>query len=43
MPSPSPQATASQRWPFRVSLSESAALTPTSISTNRKSIMTAPV
>lgn len=43
MPSPSAQQAASQRCPFSVSLRESAVLTPTSISTNRNSIMTAPV
>lgn len=42
-PKPSPQAAAHQRWPFSVSLSESAAVTPTSMTTKRKSIMIAPV
>lgn len=43
MPKPRPQAAASQRWPLRVSLRESAAVTPTSMTTKRKSIMIAPV
>lgn len=43
MPKPSPQAAASQRWPLRVSFSESAAVTPTSMTTKRNSIMIAPV
>lgn len=42
-PKPSPQPAASQRWPFRVSFSESAAVTPTSMTTKRNSIMIAPV
>lgn len=43
MPKPSPQSTASQRCPLMVSFSESAAVTPTSMTTKRKSIMIAPV
>ena len=43
MPKPRPQTAASQRWPLSVSLSESAAVTPTSMTTNRNSIMIAPV
>ncbi len=43
MPKPRAARAASQRWPFRVSLSESAAVTPTSMTTKRKSIMIAPV
>ena len=34
---------AASRWPRSVSTSESDASTPTSMSTNRNSIMTAPV
>lgn len=43
MPKPSPQRRASQRWPLMVSFRESAAVTPTSITTNRNNIMIAPV
>ncbi|CAM5481094.1 hypothetical protein SAURM35S_00112 [Streptomyces aurantiogriseus] len=43
MPKPRPQTRASQRWPLMVSFRESAAVTPTSITTNRNSIMIAPV
>ncbi|CAM5476813.1 hypothetical protein STENM327S_08319 [Streptomyces tendae] len=43
MPKPSPDSRASQRCPLMVSFSESAAVTPTSITTNRNSIMMAPV
>ncbi len=43
MPKPSPQRRASQRWPLMVSVRESAAVTPTSITTKRNSIMIAPV
>lgn len=42
-PKPSPHPAASQRWPLRVSFSESAAVTPTSMTTKRNSIMIAPV
>lgn len=42
-PKPSPQTRASQRWPLSVSLRESAAVTPTSMTTKRNSIMIAPV
>ena len=40
---PSPRTTAATRWPRSVSMSESEASRPTSISTNRNSIMIAPV
>ncbi len=42
-PKPRPQSAAANRWPFNCSFSESALVTPTSITTNRKSIMIAPV
>lgn len=42
-PNPRPQNTAANRWPFSCSLRESSEVTPTSIITNRKSIMIAPV
>lgn len=42
-PKPIPQTAAQMRWPLMVSFSESAAVTPTSITTKRKSIMIAPV
>lgn len=42
-PKPRPHSRASHRCPLMVSFSESAAVTPTSITTNRKSIMIAPV
>ena len=42
-PKPSPHSAASQRWPLMVSFRESAAVTPTSMTTKRNSIMIAPV
>ncbi|MNW60671.1 hypothetical protein D3C74_386750 [compost metagenome] len=42
-PSPRPSRIPMKRWPRMVSTSESEASTPTSMSTNRKSIITAPV
>src|SRR5882757_473851 len=43
MPKPSPASMAAMRCPRMVSISESAESTPTTMSTNRNSIMTAPV
>ncbi len=42
-PNPTPASAASGRWPLIVSTRESAASTPTSIRTNKKSIKIAPV
>lgn len=43
IPKPRPHRRASQRWPLMVSFRESAAVTPTSMTTKRNSIMIAPV
>ena len=43
MPKPIPVITAATRWPRSVSFSDSAESTPISISTNKNSIITAPV